>query len=501
MKKSKSKIAVFATVILLFSAIGCKKDYLDVNTDPNLPSEISINLALPSAQLAIGSVMGNNFHSIGGIYGQFFTQSPAASQFKTFEQYNPGAEKFDWPWRILYADCLEDCKYIVSSGTEQGLSQYVACAKIMQAYAFQILTDNFGDVPYTEANLGNSGIISPHYDSQQDVYNGIIAKIEEGIALIDENNTGHPLEDDLFFQGDMGMWRKFANTLKLRVDLRLAYVDAGKAQAGIEALSTSGAQFLTAGESVRIDYTTTAGNTHPYFSFVVGVGGTQNLVASNTAIDNFIANNDTNRLAVLYAPSPAGVIQGIPQGAYNLPASTPVSFPGTLTGANTDDPNTAAADVILVSDYESYFLQSEAAARGWLTSTGTAEDLYKDGIQASFDALGFTDHSDPAVYDGSGNLLYLSEPAVVFPAGGSLEDKIKAIITQKWYAICGTQGDEAWIEWRRTNYPDFFVQSANNIMGASVWPYRLFYPSTEVTRNINFPGQKTIDTKVWWDVN
>ncbi|HNB82789.1 MAG TPA: SusD/RagB family nutrient-binding outer membrane lipoprotein, partial [Chitinophagaceae bacterium] len=88
----------------------------------------------------------------------------------------------------------------------------------------------------------------------------------------------------------------------------------------------------------------------------------------------------------------------------------------------------------------------------------------------------------------------------VYPVGGTMEEKIRHIITQKWFAMCGNQGFEAWTEQRRTGYPDFFVQSVNSLIGAKK-PARFLYPTEEINLNANFPGLKTVDTRVWWDVN
>ncbi len=439
----------------------------------------------------------------GNLWGQHWTQSPLASQYKTIEQYNPGAQDFDRPWRILYADALTDLRYIQSKATEQGLTQYVACAKILEAYTFQLLTDNFGDIPYSEALQAETGILSPKYDSQQSIYPAIIQTLKDGIALIDGNASVFPGADDLFFQGDMERWRRFGNTLLLKMYLRISEVDAATAQSGITALQDSNALFLEDGESVMINYTTAGGNTHPFYSEMLGTGGTQNAVASATALSFMVANNDTLRLNVFYFPAPNGTQVGIPQGAYNLPASTQVSKPGVYTGGYyLGDDDSKVAAVRLMTDYESYFLQAEAAARGWLTASGSAEDLYKSGIQASFNATGFDDKADTLVYDKNTlELFYLSEPAIVYPTGGSVADQVKRIITEKWMSMCGTQGDEAWIEWRRTGYPDFFTQSVNSLFGVNVWPYRCLYPASEFTRNDKFPGQKKIEDKVWWDVN
>lgn len=501
MKKSKYIYSMMLVTALLFSSVSCKKDFLDVNT-PSDPTTMAISAVLPSTQLAIGHTIGNNFQVFGSIWGQFWTQSPLASQYKTIEQYNPGAQDFDRPWRILYADALTDLRYIQSKGTEQGLTQYVACAKILEAYSFQLLTDNFGDVPYSEALQAETGILSPKYDSQQSIYNAIIQTAKDGIALADENDPIHPGVDDLFFEGDMHLWEKFGNTLLLKMYLRLSEVDAAKAQAGIAALEADGAEFLSDGESAMIHYTTAGGNTHPFYSEMLGTGGTQNAVASKTAMDYILGNNDP-RVDIFYFPAPNGSQVGIPQGDYTLPASTQVSKPGTYTGGYyLGDDDSKVAAVRFMTDYESYFLQAEATARGWLTASGSAEDLYKSGIQANFNATGFDDASDTLIYDkNTGELFYLSEPAIAYPTGGSVADQVKRIITEKWISMCGTQGDEAWIEWRRTGYPDFFTQSVNSLFGASVWPYRCLYPASEFTRNDKFPGQKKIEDKVWWDVN
>ena len=96
---------------------------------------------------------------------------------------------------------------------------------------------------------------------------------------------------------------------------------------------------------------------------------------------------------------------------------------------------------------------------------------------------------------------YYAQTAIAYPTGGTLQNKIQAIITQKWASMCGNQNDEAWIEWRRTTYPNFFTVSVSSIIGGTKMPQRMLYPNNEVTTNQNFPGQPTIYSKVWWDVN
>ena len=156
----------------------------------------------------------------------------------------------------------------------------------------------------------------------------------------------------------------------------------------------------------------------------------------------------------------------------------------------------ATAPVILISDYESYFLQAEAVEKGW--ATGDAEQLYTDGIAISYLSLGLS--VDP----GSAFETYIANPKVDY---AQQTDKLQAIFFQKWYAMCGVQNFESWTEGRRTGYLEqnmgnditsgkFFTRSMN--AGGAALPARVLYPNSEITRNSNFPGLKTLGTKMWW---
>ena len=485
---------LLAGLMIIGSITSCKKDYLDINSNPNNPSDVTVVELLPSAQAAIAHVVGNHYQIYGGIWGQYWTQSPSSSQYKVVENYSPGANEFDRPWRILYSGALQDLSVIIEKSTAENRVNYIAVAKILQAYTFQLLTDGFGDIPFSDALQAKSDILSPHYNSQHDVYHGIIDLLKEADALIDENSEFHPHDEDMIFHGDMFFWRIFGNTLRLRAYLRLAYVDAAEAQNGIAELEASGAEFMIEGDAAQINYTTDGGNTNPLYSSIVGLSFVQNLVASATGM-NFLLDHNDERTFVFYESSQNGSYVGIPQGAYNLPAGTQTSYPGVATGGY-DDPASATAPVKLMTGYESLFLQAEAVARGWMS--GDDQGLYETAIIDNFESYGLTNGEGIAYLTDSANLL---DPLVSYPASGTMEDKIKTIITQKWIAMCGNSGIEGWTEWRRTGYPDFFVESANSIIGAGRFPARFFYPTDEVNRNANFPGQKLVYEKVWWDVN
>jgi hypothetical protein len=504
-------IGLIASVSMLVLT-GCKKEFFDINESPNSPKTIKLNEVLPTAELAIGQAIGNDLKIGGGMWAQYWGQNFNSSQYKAYDQYNIGAEAQRAAWSLLYNDALTDLNLIIDQGKTEAKPNYVAVAMILKAYNFQVLTDAYGDIPFTEAGKGAEGIYSPKYDSQKDVYNGIITMLKDGISKIDVASDVHPADDDLIYGGDMERWQKFGNTLLLKVYLRLSKADPAKAQAGIAELAAANAVFVDNGtwtkagsEGAKIDYYTTGGNTNPLYASFVALGNTRNLVANATAVKAFSALSDA-RLAALYTPASGTTYVGVPNGYLGIDNTggfpkppTAISYPGAITGADPDAAS-ATAPVVLLSDYESYFLMAEATERGWLNVGATAEELYFWGIQLSYIALDLSsDETDPA----SDYSVYIAQPQVDY---ASSADKLEAIYFQKWYAMCGTQNFEAWTEGRRTGYIEknmgnfgagkFFSRSLT--AGSSGLPARMLYPLAEVTRNSNFPGQKALSDKVWW---
>lgn len=468
---------------------GCKKS-LDVNINPNNPIGTEATLLLPPTQAAISQVIGNSFQVFGNVWAQCWTQNPSSSQYRSIDQYAPVSTDFNRPWFNIYSVALINADLIIKS-TEPNIENVKGIAYLMKAYSFQVATDAFGDVPVAQA-LQPSVFLSPKYDAQKVVYDSIFSYINKAVSLLNKANAISPGSQDLIFQGDMQKWIAFANTLELRAFLRLSKVDPAGAQAGIKALYATNAAFLT--EDATITYTGTGGNENPFYNEATSptLGKTQNVVASSTVVNAFAKNNDP-RLAKFYAllidkVSPADSVESIPQGSFLTQYGKHVSPPSALVGGKADNPASATAPVKLISAAESYFLQAEAVARGW--AAGDVANLYTRGIQASFDATGA---GDPTMY-----IATAPDGLPALTAAASVNDKVKAIITQKYYAMCGFQGFEAWTEWRRTGYPTFFVTSAASVIGAGKMPLRMLYPNSEITTNANYPGTVPIYTPVWW---
>jgi hypothetical protein len=474
------------SVLLLVATVGltgCKK-YLDVNQNPNNPDSATPALLLPTVEAAVGQLVGNSFQVNGGIWAQYWTQSPSASQYRTLDRYTPTNADYDRAWLTIYRSALINAQLIINNNSS---NDYVkGMAYVLKAYTFQVATDAFGDIPLDEALQGTL-IASPKYAAQELVYDSVFTYIDKGIALLNAPAAPAVGNQDLVFQGNTTKWKSFAATLKLRAYLRLSQVNPAKAQAGIAALYATNPTFLA--EDASVKYSNTGGNENPLYNEMVGLGRVQNLVASGTAVRAMNANGDP-RVLRFYSVVPGGstdTIAYIAQGTAATNSTKRVSTPSTLVGGVAADAASALAPVKFMSASESSFLQAEAITRGWAAGNATA--LFRSGVTQSFTATGLTATQATA---------YLAAaPDAQFVPGASTA--IERIITQKWYAMNGFQGFEAWTEWRRTGFPSFIAPSAASTIGAGRFALRMLYPNSEITTNGNFPGTQLIYTPVWWD--
>jgi hypothetical protein len=281
--------------------------------------------------------------------------------------------------------------------------------------------------------------------------------------------------------------------LKLKVAMRMSEVDPVRAKAVITSIETD-PNFIgymsTPAEDAKVNFTIDGGSQNPLYSEMVGLGKTQNLFASKTCVDSMNANADP-RVFVFYKPVGTSVV-GITQGDYsNSTNATGKSIPSAAVAGEANNTASATAPVRLLSSSESLLLQAEAVARGW--STGDDAALYGSAIDASMEAYAITDATEIAYYKDS---TYWG----VYPTAGTTAEKVRHIVTQKWFSMCGNQGFEAWTEWRRTGYPDFLIISVNSLIGTQR-PARFLYPTDEINLNSNFPGLQTVEKRVWWDIN
>jgi hypothetical protein len=511
-----SKILLSSLFMSSLGLASCSDDFLDINNNPNLPTSVSPDLVLASGTGNMIYVLGGQFQIAGNFLAQHWTQNLVSNQYKELDRYNILQTTYDAPFVTLFAGAQQDFQVVINRAKGDS-SNYAAIAGIQQAYTYQLLSDAYDRVPFTQA-LQGGGNVQPAYDEGPVIYDGAVRLINQSVAKINTSSTAvSPGKQDVVFGGDMEKWRRFANTLKLRMFLRQVYVRPKVAEDSIRAMFSKGAQFLGATENAQVAIFTSGKNASPIsITEFLGSGITGNVIASSTVID-YLVNTSDPRIDDLFDRPTAGganaAYVGTPQGLAGTnnaptPAITARSRPDIVKIIG------PTAPVILISGAESMFLQAEAAIRGF--TTGDAKSLYNQGIASSFNRLGTpTTRIDKlksidkvtgkeVERDTTIRVLddLLASAPVNFDKAVGVDgpnSKLDRIITQKWVSMSGSQGFEAWSELRRTNYPSFIKPSLSSTLAPGIIANRFPYPATESARNPNTPKVELVQVPVWWD--
>lgn len=484
----KNIINIGLAMAMLFM-VSCE-DYLDVNTDPNNPTDATPGLIFPAATLSVVSVIGGDYAITGNLWSQFYTQNNAANQYKSIDGFNIISTFQGARFQELYAGALNDLKFVKTKATESEDWSYFVMATALEAYTFQILADLYDEVPFDDALLGDEGNFSPEYRNGQAIYDSLIVRLDNALAKdLNAITVTNPGSADLIFGGDMDMWIQFINTLKLKIYMRQTEARPSVAETGINALYSAGVDFLDASAAVD-DFADQANASNPLYEQDRRQLNTENNLKASTTFVDFMTNNGDPRLDHLFdIPVNGGAITGMRQGDFNLPTTD--LDPDNVSRATV----TALDPVYFFTLSESLFLQAEAAARGY--GTGNATTLYNAAITASFNMYG----ESAATFIGAGG-------AYEYPAGTEAQN-VEAIMMQKWASNARVNGLEAWFDHLRTGYPvestdpNSFVSGqlnypVNGVTGGR-YPRRYLFPDREVSRNPNTPAQKDIHTAVWWD--
>lgn len=494
MKNILISIKMLAVVLVLAS---CSDNYLDINTDPNNPLEVSPDLLLPVAQnySAFSQERNRGNNTLGNMFMYNWSQSDGFSWYTDEFLYLVTPSFYQQNFDYVYANALKQYNSLSTlEGAENG--NYQAIGNIMKAYHFNILVDTYGDIPYSEALL-RGGNPTPVYDDAQVVYEDLIVQLSAAIALIDETSSNAdallPGLDDGIFGGDMDMWKKFANSIKLRMLVRQSDMSGRAAyiQTELAAIAAEGSGYITDDVEVNIGYNNGENQQNPkWAAFGKDVAGTvTNNNQATCATDYILAyltNTNDPRLDRLYekpATGHLGVMQGLQnydETVYGVDGLTPEFVsnigPGILKGAN--------QGAVLYTAAESYFNQAEIDLK--FNAGANAKTLYESGIQASFTYLGAG--SATAYFTQAKNLVNWNTST----------NKQQAIITQKWIAVNGIDAIQSWFDYNRTGYPANLPISA--LATSADRPVRLAYPASEVTSNtLNLPAQPNVFTaKIFW---
>ena len=473
-------IVIFPIVFAVLLFTSCDKNFEEINRNTDDPEVV------PSSQLIGTSIreMSNSLYSTfnGSEVGENWIQHNALNAYNDPDRYRPRISTMDGVWNTFYA-AVADANALSELAVSEENEVNQGIALVIKAYAFLVLADLYGDVPFTDAIKGPSeGNFTPAYDSQEVVYTGVLAMLDEAMPLLSSGIGTTDASMDILYEGDATKWNKFAHSLKFRALMRMS---AKKdVSVDLQALVSSGMLFSSNADEAKLVFTSASPNANPIYETVVEQARAEHSL-SQTLVDFLIDYNDP-RLDVYCQPaSSSGDYVGKPNGF----AETP------LAGYTADDVSAigefylqAESPAYYVSYTELLFLMSEAAHKGLISGGETAaQNYYETAINNSLTENGVA----------GGYAAYISDPRVAY----NTADADEQIGTQIWAALF-CQGFEAWTEWRRTKYP-VLVPAAEGYL--SEIPSRLKYESTEVSVNAqnyndavsNF-GADELTRKVWW---
>lgn len=475
------KYIKYCIPLLLF--VSCKKNMTELNVNRKAASSVQGEMLFSNGEKAFADVMTTpNVNT--GIF-ELVEQYWAETTYPQESQYDLGNRDIplNW-WNTLYRDVIEDFNQSIVLMRQQqtnpsllpaekvAYKNKIAIAKVFRAYAFSVLVNTFGDIPYTEALQGRANT-TPKYDNQKMVYYALLDTIDAAINEMDLSGESFG-GADLVYGGDMNLWYKFSNSIKLKLGMIIADVDPAKSASVVESAAPN--VFTSNSDNALLRYTTIPPNVNPIWTNLVQ-SGRNDFVAANTLVDTMNAHNDPRRPYFFTEGPTSGQYIGGEYGAGN--AFDNFSHPSDKIEA----PDFPA---ILMDYAEVEFLLAEGAARGMAVG-GTAVQHYDNGVMASIQF--WTDGANSGA-------AYLLNPINQFNAGNWK----KSIGVQAWINYY-TRGFDAWIEQRRLDYPQLVAPPS----AVTPFPVRYTYPSTEENLNPNYGaaaaavGGDAVTTKLFWD--
>ena len=498
--------------IILFSACGliglnaCDAGFDEMNVNKTAAIAINPVFALNNAVINISPPSPTVQYEVG-IVQQIVSPNSGVLTGANFNQDN--RDNTQATWQRYYRSVIRNTYDVIATTKDPSRTNLVNMAKILQSYAFLVLTDTYGDIPYTEAGKGYTDQkVYPKYDKQQAVYAGIIKDISDAVAALDASKTRETA--DVLFGGDVAKWKKFGNSLLLRIGMRLSKVDATQAQS-LVSKALAGGVITTNADNVLIlhdaNYLNSIGQ-------LLNATEANNFYLAAPFVDYLKKTNDPRlrSIAVRYVGATSGTQQtparavidpavqiGMPFGFDNSSISGPVKTLGLasfydFSQADRTRMNKTTARAYLVTASQTNLLLAEAVTRGWVT--GNAKDYFEAGVKAHMAQVSEMDAN--SVVSSSAVDAYLA--ANPFNSTTALEQ----INTQYWIS-CFLNGPEAFANFRRTGFPKL---SANPFPGKAIkgdFINRLTYPNSEISVNsvnvkaaIANQGADDLDTKVWW---
>ncbi|WP_224997621.1 SusD/RagB family nutrient-binding outer membrane lipoprotein [Cesiribacter sp. SM1] len=488
--------------LLLALATSSCDDFFDVNESPNSLTEVPPATLLPPIISTLGYYAYGNFSLYTGSIMQYYAGH--RGQPLQYAQLDFRASDTDNSWSAIYSGVLEDAAALQQQATVTEQPAYVGIAQILKANSYLLLTDIYGDIPFSQANNIDE-FITTEYDAQEAVYNGIIEMLNNGIENVQADDASYVGDEDLIYEGDMDKWVRYANTLKLRA---LNHLSLRQPNAAQEFLSTNPLLMESNADNALVPFFDDVNQYNPRYQFD-NVSGREDAAVSETFVNMLTALNDP-RFLYYFEPIRNGDLEGTVAG--NYPGDTQDDSGRerfSRVGLSLAGPD---APAVLASYAETQFIIAEVMQRAG--NAAAAQEAYENAVTASLNYHSAV--AGGATYPGTGVEIpeiseddiatYLAQQTVSYSAAAN---KLERIMEQKYIALY-TMPYEAWVDYRRVgdaNYPDL-VNPLNNRTQNRI-PLRLPYPQLEIDLNgvnlqngpgIPVPNETLVTQSLWWDV-
>jgi hypothetical protein len=488
---------------------GCKKDFLDVNKDPNRVTDdnVTAELIFPAAAEGVGATIVGARASAAGAQTRMqfaqnwigymasngdFARDPTQTTYNI--DFTFGDNLFQTWYGVLFD--LHQCETKALANDDTALA---AASMILSAKTFQDLVDLFGNIPYSQA-FNVDLTTRPAYDKAEDIYQDLQLKLDTAISYMALEPPKKFAAADIVNHGNTDLWIKFANTLKLRLLIRQSEVSGFNPSAEISKIFANQG-VLGEGESISVNpgYVNDVDKQNPFYANYgytpTGVIATSSTNANDYIINILSSSNDPRIERYFTIPSGGssyvGDVYGDEPG--NIPPGNQSSYfgPGLV--------NSPSQDQWIMPSYESLFFKAEAIARGWYSPSGeSAQDAYEAAVTESFSWLGVTSPESAAATYMAGY-----EKADFSQAGSDPASQAKFIVFQKYLANVGVDPLESYSDQRRLDFLPAGYISVNPSRVSNKLPLRLLYPQSEYTTNSeNVLKEGTIDpfsTKLFWE--
>ncbi|WP_439557675.1 SusD/RagB family nutrient-binding outer membrane lipoprotein [Dyadobacter sp.] len=482
------RLIIFFLPILLMTA--CVDSLDDYNVDAKRPSEVPPVTLFSNALKGLADTLTSPNVNVNNY--RLYVQHWATTTYLDEPRYNVTARTVPQAfWQGIYKGVISDLnearrllnedEFIVPANRDVQLAQI----EVVEVMAWAALVNTFGNIPYSEAL--NPDNVLPKYDDAQTVYNDLLARLDVAIPKFSTNGVGFE-NGDLLYEGDLSQWVKFSNSLKLKLAMIIADSDPAKAktlvaQAAPNVFTSNNDNAAFPYISTPPNYNVIAQNLNPLYT------SRQDFVASATIVNPMNELNDPRRAA--FFTDIDGKYVG---GNYGF-SNTYSAF--SHVGDNIIEPDLEG----LLLDYsEVEFLLAEAVERGFIA--GSAAAHYNKGVGASIEYW-MSNIGQPAAAITAATNTYLAQPKVAYTtAAANWKEKIGF---QKWLALYN-RGWEAWVEWRRLDFPKLLPPTGGNAPAGLAIPTRMIYPINEQTLNganreaaATAIGGDVVTTKLWWD--